>query len=476
MSPKTKRRILLSTAVLLVLTALLWWARSGPSELDRYKAQLIAQGEILDLDKLAPKRTGKEPDGDVPLNDAALQISNRIQFRTDRFLPSVNSNNLLSVTWSTHPAATNQTQRTALWLQAEAEVENRRSELVAASLLLQNPPREKGAEYRDLPNYPRGNFAQRRDVAMFFSSALLADSHAGRSAQAATNLTALLDLCDFQREEWTYLNQMIRIPIARLTLNTVQYGLLTHTWSEPDLARFQGRLESLSLVTNTYQSLLYLRAQGESIFVESRTNAPLVITNMFPGPTGLKEYLLGGYYKANMDKDELTFLQFSQSRLDFFRQQLRSPAWAGAPALLQAQAEATFDESDSWMPVKGLWLSSLLSPNLSQAIGSLAVAETIRLQTITAIALERHRLKHGQYPDALAKLIPDYLDKVPQDPMDSRPMRYRLNTDGTFTLWSVGFDGKDGGGDFSLPDPKKQSTQDARDLVWPRLDPIDLPP
>jgi hypothetical protein len=60
--------------------------------------------------------------------------------------------------------------------------------------------------------------------------------------------------------------------------------------------------------------------------------------------------------------------------------------------------------------------------------------------------------------------------------MDGHPLRYRLNDDATFTLWSVGFDGKDNGGNPTMPDPQKQNfPQDARDMVWPKLDPIDLP-
>jgi len=61
--------------------------------------------------------------------------------------------------------------------------------------------------------------------------------------------------------------------------------------------------------------------------------------------------------------------------------------------------------------------------------------------------------------------------------MDGRPMRYRLNADGTFTLWSIGFDGKDQGGDPAMTDPIKQKfPQDSRDLLWPKIDPLDLPP
>jgi hypothetical protein len=55
------------------------------------------------------------------------------------------------------------------------------------------------------------------------------------------------------------------------------------------------------------------------------------------------------------------------------------------------------------------------------------------------------------------------------DVMDGKPLRYRLNPDGTLLLYSVGEDGVDDGGD---PTPGKSWTDSkcwwlARDAVWP---------
>ena len=40
------------------------------------------------------------------------------------------------------------------------------------------------------------------------------------------------------------------------------------------------------------------------------------------------------------------------------------------------------------------------------------------------VALERHRLDHGVWPDDLGELVPAYLDSLPLDPFDGRPLRY----------------------------------------------------
>ena len=102
-----------------------------------------------------------------------------------------------------------------------------------------------------------------------------------------------------------------------------------------------------------------------------------------------------------------------------------------------------------------------------------ATFETVRRLTFTAIALHRHRLKHGKFPESLGALVPEFLVEVPRDFMDGQPLRYQLPPDGQFRLWSVGEDFKDDGGDptpvgvasgsSNLPDWLK-----GRDWVWPQ--------
>jgi hypothetical protein len=80
---------------------------------------------------------------------------------------------------------------------------------------------------------------------------------------------------------------------------------------------------------------------------------------------------------------------------------------------------------------------------------------------ITVAGLERHRLATGTYPKALGDLVPKWVPAVPLDPMDGQPLRYRLNADGTFTLYSVGPNHTDDNGVF-----ESQQGQDL-DWAWP---------
>ena len=117
---------------------------------------------------------------------------------------------------------------------------------------------------------------------------------------------------------------------------------------------------------------------------------------------------------------------------------------------------------------------------LSESILSIQAAYKMVIRTeisrrivVTAIALKRYQLQHGEWPDKLAKLVPQYLLAVPQDAMTGQPLPYHRKSDGTFLLYSVGEDGIDNGGD---PTPTKDTgstsfywlNPKAHDWVWPQ--------
>jgi hypothetical protein len=74
-----------------------------------------------------------------------------------------------------------------------------------------------------------------------------------------------------------------------------------------------------------------------------------------------------------------------------------------------------------------------------------------RRMAATALAIRLYELDHGQRPDTLAALVPDYLPAVPSDPFaaDGRPIGYRPH-DAQPVLYSVGLDGIDDQGRYDV--------------------------
>jgi hypothetical protein len=84
--------------------------------------------------------------------------------------------------------------------------------------------------------------------------------------------------------------------------------------------------------------------------------------------------------------------------------------------------------------------------------------------TLVAIAKERHRMRHGTWPDSPDELVPALLPEWPLDPFDGHPFRYKRLADGV-VIYSVGADGFDDGGRVS-PTLTQQPMSDIGVRVW----------
>jgi hypothetical protein len=111
---------------------------------------------------------------------------------------------------------------------------------------------------------------------------------------------------------------------------------------------------------------------------------------------------------------------------------------------------------------------------MSGMFAKIVSAKIAQQLVVTTCALERYRLENGKYPVELKQLNPKFMTTLPRDPIDGQPLRYRLNADGTFQLYSIGENGVDDGGDST---PEKISVVQkwirprhpiyGRDWVWP---------
>jgi hypothetical protein len=77
---------------------------------------------------------------------------------------------------------------------------------------------------------------------------------------------------------------------------------------------------------------------------------------------------------------------------------------------------------------------------------SICRAQAEQATTRSAIAIERYRRVHGEAPEKLDQLVPEFLDQPPVDPFDGAPLRYRVDAGG-YKVYSIGPDGIDQGGE-----------------------------
>ena len=65
---------------------------------------------------------------------------------------------------------------------------------------------------------------------------------------------------------------------------------------------------------------------------------------------------------------------------------------------------------------------------------------------ICEIALQEFQTEHGELPERLEQLVPEYLPAVPQDPFAGKPLTYHLDSPDSYRLYSIGRDRVDDGG------------------------------
>lgn len=77
------------------------------------------------------------------------------------------------------------------------------------------------------------------------------------------------------------------------------------------------------------------------------------------------------------------------------------------------------------------------------------LAEAKRQAIAAVVAAERYRRLHGDWPQRLDQLVPEFLSDIPRDPADGQPVRYSLRNHRP-VLYSLGADGDDDGGQWPM--------------------------
>jgi hypothetical protein len=115
-------------------------------------------------------------------------------------------------------------------------------------------------------------------------------------------------------------------------------------------------------------------------------------------------------------------------------------------------------------------MASITLPPLLSIPATCAGAQAKLDLARVAIALERHRLRHGAYPESLAVLDPECRPNgIPSDAITGDPPHYALADSGAFTLSYEGWKEEDDGADAAWKNmARKRLIHQKRDWVWPQ--------
>jgi hypothetical protein len=125
----------------------------------------------------------------------------------------------------------------------------------------------------------------------------------------------------------------------------------------------------------------------------------------------------------------------------------------------------------------------LLCTSLTSPVEYHFYANALLRSALTAVAAERYRLAHGQWPGRLEQLVPDFLPEIPGDPFALGPLRYRRLKDGV-VIYSVGSNKVDDSGDVRVRAGEGKMPLDFGFRLWeppqrrrpPTAGPLPMPP
>lgn len=457
--------ILVAAGLVAVVT---WFIVRSPetSKLAAYKSELRAKGEKLTWAELGYPRP-VEPGNAVNLLLAGISRLGPSSFQPWQFdLMQFATAGQARTAWQSQlPPRTIFGTNQLTWSELAVEFEVVVGPLEQIRTALTNPPARFVFDPKDSFVGPKPPFVQLRTAAQWLTADLVLALQADQKARARADVVALAQLAQLHREDPTLVSLMIRTAITGLGLTATWEALQADGWSEADLAAMQRTWEEVDLLAALERTLVGERAFGEMGFTMARNRDPDFRHTM--------GYLLdpttNPYWRMHIDSDELFMLRHYQRSLEAIRRLRGNGVWSDA----RRDFDATAAELTAALghPIKRYRyvLSGLMIPNTTRASTTLVRNETQRRLTLVALALERYRVRHGKYPADLAALIPEFLTAAPLDLMSGRPFGYRLNADGTFTLYSVGEDGLDNGGN---PQPTSVTNRfdlwSGRDAVWPK--------
>jgi hypothetical protein len=465
-----RRRILFGTLVLLAVAGA--WAamrfRRGAA-LRAYTAELRAKGERLTVAELTANYSTSPAGWAVQLSNQVAALgptpANPEKLRLAEFVAP----NRARVTWSLpqppwDPLDARQTN--VAWSELSRRVSSSGPALQQLQKFLGRPAANGGRPTNWFDFHPVWH--EMKSAAGWLACSTLVSLREGRHDDALAGVQAIAGLAGMYREECALAHQMARVAVANLGLDLTWEVLEAEGWSEEQLSAFQRCWEEHDFLAAAELGLLGERALPlESLDLiherQKQTRGSASGLSPFTKPTWPIPFL---YQTVVFPNDALYGLRHLQRQVELVRQLAK-----GAPyreVIVAFAANEAVIEAKGKSVTRFLYPITLVSlPAYEKAVARCAQVEAKRRLAITAVALRRFQLSRGRWPQELAELSPGFLRRVPLDCMEGQPLKYRRNADGTFTLYSVGVDGLDNGGDPKPRKPGMTGLGEGLDAVWP---------
>jgi hypothetical protein len=326
------------------------------------------------------------------------------------------------------------------------------------------------------------HLAKLKASSQFLSLHAEAELELGNTEAALEDIKIAFRLIEAIRTEPILISQLVRMAMLQILLNPVWQGLADHRWNEAQLLALDQEFRRMDFLADYQLAMRGERAMGmwaadfvrrtrdlNEIGDSSDEEAALAPrTPWFDSDlrAALVHLMPGGWFEQNKlslcrghEKWLLPLVDAQNRRI--------------SPSLVNHSVAEIKSRLRQSTPFN--FLGRLSLPGLSKSSYRFALTQASVDLARVACALERYRLAHGQYPEAIDALAPPFIEELPHDLINGQPLKYRRTdppatgspsaTANQFILYSVGWNETDDGGQIGLTEKGGVDSKKG-DWVW----------
>jgi hypothetical protein len=326
---------------------------------------------------------------------------------------------------------------------------------------LKRPCARIDGDYQQPFAIPVPNFVLVRTVAQTLAESAQAHLLLGESEAAWRELSTVRELCRLLEappagKPMTLVSAMIDVAVTGLYTQIVAQGLQLHAWQEPQLAAIEQQLKDVNLPALLVGALDWERVAGCTTLENSSPAQVAVLVSGSPPLTNIWQKLQHPHFDLLPRGWVLQNIRTLALGNDAFLNSIDLTNDVISPAA----ADALVHQATTRRRSPYNFLAFVALPNAAKATQITARNQTLANEARLACALERYHLAHHEYPKSLDALVPPFLDQLPHDLVNGKPLRYQTTPDGSYLLYSVGWNQTDEGG-------LRAKALDQGDWVWP---------
>ncbi|HWD94029.1 MAG TPA: hypothetical protein VG938_16985 [Verrucomicrobiae bacterium] len=282
------------------------------------------------------------------------------------------------------------------------------------------------------------HLAELKGIGLVCDLRVVAELETHRTADAFADLQLGFRMADSVHGEPILIDHLVRLALLNAALQGVREGLARQAWTDANLVDFEKYLASIDLLVDYKQTMRgerNLNLAGIDFLRRHSSKSGSFMSASDKSTDHALTLMPSGWYYRNM---VLIADCYQIYLLPSVNESNRTVSPKLGDVMLRELGKRPTGPYNIF--------AKMLIPAYNKASQRSARTQTLVDEARIACALERYRMEHNDFPDALTALVPQFIPKIPNDLFDGQPLRYQKNPDGTYILYSIGWNQRDDGG------------------------------